>query len=240
MAAASALVDLPSEMDSDSDTDSQRTVPFLCNAPIIPDRNVSERKQAKNAAVWESAVKSAKTLLTKVLHNHRLVYDELSTVLAEIEAILNSRPLSAMCNDPNDLQPLTAGHFLTGAPLRCINDSILKNSSKIKQWANLVEIKNEFWKRWTKEYLCELQRKKKWRDTHPNVIVGNLVTLKDQNLPPLQWRMGKITEIMPDKDGVVRVVHVKTATGMFTRAIHEFAPLPSSNEENDENDTKHH
>lgn len=173
--------------------------------------------------LWESAVKSAKHLLTRVLHNHHLVYDELVTALAEIEAILNSRPLSPLSNDPNDLQPLTAGHFLTGAPLRCINDEFVPSTTKQQQWAKIVQIKKEFWKRWTNEYLCELQYKNKWRVGHPNIKIGTLVTIKDQNLPPLMWRFSRITELMNDKDGVVRVVKLKTSTGEFTRVIHELS-----------------
>lgn len=131
-------------------------------------------------------------------------------MLAEIEAILNSRPLSPMSDDPNDLQPLTAGHFLIGAPLTSINDGFITNTTPLQQWAKLVEVRNDFWKRWQKEYLCELQAKAKWRTGHPNIRIGTLVTLQDQNLAPSTWKMGRIEELIPDKDGVVRIVKVHT------------------------------
>jgi len=67
--------------------------------------------------MWDAAVKSAKTLLHRTIQEQVLTYEELNTVFHRIEAILNSRPLGAMSSDPNDLQPLTAGHFLTMEPL---------------------------------------------------------------------------------------------------------------------------
>lgn len=67
--------------------------------------------------LWESAVRSAKYHLTHVLKETKLTLIELQTLLCQIEAFLNSRPLTPMSNDPNDLQPLTPVHFLIGRPM---------------------------------------------------------------------------------------------------------------------------
>lgn len=61
--------------------------------------------------LWEAAIKSAKHHLNIVTRNVRLTFEEFSTLLTEIEAILNSRPISPASSDPNDVQPLTPGHF---------------------------------------------------------------------------------------------------------------------------------
>lgn len=171
----------------------------------------------------ESAVKSAKWHLRKVLHSAEFTYDELITVLAEVEAILNSRPLTPMSADPNDLAPLTAGHFLIGMPMKCIDDSNLPNWTKYQTWHKIKSARNAFWRRWSKEYLAELQYRNKWTQEQDNVEVGTLVIIKEENLPPLQWTMARVISTFKDQNGKVRVVQLKTPTGQLKRAIHELA-----------------
>lgn len=64
--------------------------------------------------LWEAAVKSAKGLLFRTLKNTKFTFEELYTAVVEIEAIMNSRPLSPLSSDPIDFGVLTAGHFLVG------------------------------------------------------------------------------------------------------------------------------
>ena len=68
--------------------------------------------------LWEADVKSAKQLLLWTVGSLVLCSEDLQTVLAEVEAILNSRPIAALSNDPSDGEALTPGHFLIGAPMR--------------------------------------------------------------------------------------------------------------------------
>jgi len=67
--------------------------------------------------IWESNVKSMKRHLYRVIGDSKLTYEQFSTVLASIEACLNSRPISALSSDSNDVSALTRGHFLIGRPL---------------------------------------------------------------------------------------------------------------------------
>ncbi|XP_026746103.1 uncharacterized protein LOC113507448 [Trichoplusia ni] len=67
--------------------------------------------------LWEAGIGSTKTHITKVMGNSTLTYEELSTVLAQIECCLNSRPISVLSDNPNDPLPLTPGHFLIGESL---------------------------------------------------------------------------------------------------------------------------
>lgn len=68
--------------------------------------------------LWEAAVKSFKTYIKRIAGNATLKYEELYTLITQIEAILNSRPISRISDDPNDLNFLTPGHFLIGGSIK--------------------------------------------------------------------------------------------------------------------------
>ncbi|XP_035213254.1 uncharacterized protein LOC118187155 [Stegodyphus dumicola] len=105
--------------------------------------------------LWESNVKSMKFHLKRVLGSTLLTYEEFLTVLTQVEACMNSRPLCAMSSDPNDFSALTPGHFLIGAPLLAIPESDLSDvkSSRLKRWSLVQQTVQHFWKRWCAEYL---------------------------------------------------------------------------------------
>ena len=183
--------------------------------------------------LWEAAVKSFKTLLCRTVASTALTYEEMSTVAAEIEAVLNSRPLTRLSSDPNDLNSLTPGHFLIGEPITATVDpqSSDQNMTLLSRWQLVSYCRAEFWKRWSVEYISGLQQRAKWAKEYPNMVTGTLVLIKEDNLPPLQWSMGRVTELMYGPDGRVRVAHVRTATGVIRRAIQYLAPLPIEVEE---------
>nr|CAH7732549.1 unnamed protein product [Callosobruchus chinensis] len=79
------------------------------------------------------------------------------------------------------------------------------------------------WCRWSKEYINELQVRSKWRQNYPNLLKqGAVVLLKEDNLPPLKWSLGRIIELHPGKDGVTRVVSVKTSGGVLKRPVMKY------------------
>ncbi|KAL0850467.1 hypothetical protein ABMA28_012265 [Loxostege sticticalis] len=179
--------------------------------------------------LWESGVKSVKYHLKRIVGKALLTYEQLNTVLVEIEGVLNSRPLTAVTSDPNDLSYLSPGHFLTGAPLNCYPERDLTNSksSLIQFWSVITNMKQNFWKCWSNNYLTMLQNRPKWRDSTPNVAIGSLVILRNDNAPPLQWPMARITNLFPGKDGKVRAVEVKTSNGhKHNRSITKICVLP--------------
>lgn len=182
--------------------------------------------------LWEAAVKSAKTHLHKVLRDAHLNYEQLYTVLCQVEGILNSRPLIPSSVDPNDLSALTPGHFLVGdaltaVPNRTPNENHTSSSSSLRYYERLRSMVQHFWKRWSGEYLRSLQARSKWkRDQGPEVKLGTMVLVGDDNLPPMQWRLGRIVDLHPGSDNVVRVVSVKTNSGVLKRAITKLGFLP--------------
>lgn len=92
-------------------------------------------------------------------------------------------------------------------------------------------MQQQFWQRWSHEYLQTLQQRSKWRTREPNTVVGELVLIIDDRLPPSKWLLGRVTEIFPDRHGHVRRVIVKTATGSYDRPIHKLASLPLNKQE---------
>lgn len=177
--------------------------------------------------LWEAAVKSAKGHLTRTLANTRLTYEELVTALVEIEAIMNSRPISPLSSDPSDYEALTPGHFITGGALRSLpeQDQSIKNVNLLDHWAQITNIKQRFWKKWSHEYINELQVRNKWTNSNPNVAVNALVLVHEDNIPPQKWLMGRIVQTINGRDGRIRVADIKTTKGVIRRPIHKLALL---------------
>ena len=172
--------------------------------------------------LWEAAVKSFKKHLTRVVGNVRLTFEELSTVLTQIESCLNSRPLSALPSDNDDgIEPLTPGHFLIGRPLEALPNPAFsyRSLTLLKRWHLCQALVRHFWQRWSREYLTSLQKVNKWRSPARNLTVGDVVLLCEDNTVPSQWPLARVKEIHPGKDGVVRVVTVQTTKGIYTRPV---------------------
>lgn len=178
--------------------------------------------------IWEAAVKSAKFHILRVIGETKLTFEEFSTVLAQIEAILNSRPLCPLSSVPGDFSCLTPGHFLIGENLLAYpeKDITAIPENRLSIWQRCTKIQQHFWKRWSIEYLNQLQNRPKWLKMTENLKIDQIVLLKEDNIPPLRWPLGRITEILPGADGKVRLVKLKTKDGNFTRPIRKVCPLP--------------
>jgi hypothetical protein len=142
-------------------------------------------------------------------------------VLIQIEACLNSRPLCPLSSDINDLEILTPGHFLIGrAFLARPNPDYTETKLGPLQICKLVEkMKQEFWKTWSTDYLCRLQQRPKWTSEQENIAVGELVLIKNDQLPPTKWSLGRIINIHPGPDGNVRVATVRGESSTLKRPI---------------------
>ncbi|KAM3957794.1 uncharacterized protein ACR2FA_008514 [Aphomia sociella] len=178
--------------------------------------------------LWEAGVKSCKHHLRRVVGGARLTYEEFSTILVQIEAILNSRPLTALSPDPNDLQTLTPAHFLIGRPLTAPANRDLMTTPihRLQRYDVIERARQDFWKRWSKEYISELQSRSKWRTNKDDLQLDELVIVNECNLPPLKWKLGRIIRIFPGTDGISRVADILTTSGIIRRAFSKICPLP--------------
>ena len=86
----------------------------------------------------------------------------------------------------------------------------------------------EFWARWRDEYLAILHTRQKFNKKTPNIRVGELVLISDDNCPPSQWPLGRISHVYPGKDGLVRAVTVFTQKGPFDRPVVKIRRLPAT------------
>jgi len=158
-----------------------------------------------------------------------LTFEEMQTVFCEIEAILNSRPITPISSDPNDLQSLTPGHFLVGTALNSFPSRDLNDvpENRLVRWQRVEQLRQHFWRRWSAEYLQSLQERAKWKtDKGPQLQLNQFVLIKQQNLAPLQWVLGRVKEVHPGPDKAVRTATVITAKGTFVRPLSRLAILP--------------
>ena len=115
------------------------------------------------------------------------------------------------CQNPEGIEPLTPGHFLTGAPLTAYPDTGTKTQMTLtKRWTLCQQITHDFWRRWSAEHLQQLQSANKWNNSSPNLSVGDIVLMKDANQFKMNWGLAQVTKTFPGEDGRVRAVEVTT------------------------------
>lgn len=98
--------------------------------------------------------------------------------------------------------------------------------NRLSTWEHIQRVKQDFWKRWSREYLNELTVRTKWQKPGPEFTTGALVLLEEDHLPPAQWAMGRVLECFPGSDDVIRTVKVKTANSTLIRNIKKVVLLP--------------
>ena len=171
--------------------------------------------------IYERMIRAVRHVLKMVLHEQQISDEALVTALAEVEKILNDRPLTPLSDRPDDLQPLTPSHILLlkgngSMPLGVFSK---EEGYGRRRWRQAQYLANIFWRRWTREYLPSLQVRQKWNTERRNFSKGDLVLMASENTPRGQWPLGRILETFPDQKGHVRSVRLRTATGELVRPI---------------------
>nr|XP_057925588.1 uncharacterized protein LOC131127575 isoform X1 [Doryrhamphus excisus]XP_057925589.1 uncharacterized protein LOC131127575 isoform X1 [Doryrhamphus excisus] len=139
----------------------------------------------------------------------------------KVEAILNSRPITKVSDDPDDLEALTPNHILTlkGKPIMPpglfdSNDLYLR-----KRWKQVQYMAELFWKRWLSEYLPLMQERQKWTRPRRSLTTGDIVLVADAAAPRGSWMMGKVLDVKSDAKGLVRSVRLQTKTSILERPV---------------------
>ena len=148
----------------------------------------------------------------------KLTYEELTTITCQAEACLNSRPyVSQDSHDPAGEMPLTRGHFLIGRPMEAYPEAPEPPDTTLtNRWELCKAMSQQFWEIWQKQYLQSLQKSNKWHKTQPNVKVGDLVMVLEENKLQTHWKTGKVQAVFPGEDGLVRTAEVLVPTASIS------------------------
>ena len=193
-----------------------------------------------HGGVWERMIRSARKILLSLTEQQTLTDDRLSTLFAEAESIMNSRPLTKVSDDPRDLRCITPNDLLLFKNSTCLPPGLFDESDNYarRRWRQVQYLANVFWKRWTKEYLPLLQARQKWLQPHRNVQKDDIVLVVDNSTPRGTWPLGRIDEVFPDSDGIVRNVQVITRDSTFKRPTSKLCMILGADEEDAEDNEK--
>jgi len=167
---------------------------------------------------WERQIRTVRSVLEGMLSlsGQQLDDESLRTLLYEAMAIVNNRPLTVdSLTDAMAVEPLTPNHLLhmkTRVVLPPPGEFQREDLYLQKRWRRVQHLLNEFWKRWQNEYLLTLQGRQKWNKAKADLRQGDIVIIKDENLPRNRWRLARIEETLPSADGKVRKVKLHIAT----------------------------
>ena len=191
---------------------------------------------------WERFVGLTKTAIKKVLGRRHVSLPTLETIVVEIEAILNDRPLTYVSSELMDPDPLTPSHLLHGRRITCLphqsveidelTDPTFGDASRIRKRANVrAAILRDFQTRWRHEYLTSL------RDYHrtsgnniQSVKKGDVVIVHDDT-PRMTWKLAVIKDLIVGRDGLTRAAMIRTANGTTSRSISRLYPLELTSEQ---------
>ena len=182
--------------------------------------------------LWEAAVKSAKLHLKKVVGAQRLTYEEFHTILTQVEACLNSRPLFSVSSQSLDgIDMLTPAHFLIQRPSTAYPEEVITSEPSLhRRWTMTKSIIHHFWRRWSADYLQHLQKLSKWRKPTLNLRIGDVVLIKEDLTFAQQWPMARVIATHPGQDGLVRAVTIKTERATYKRPMVKLVLLLSQEE----------
>ena len=176
-------------------------------------------------------IRSVRRILSAVSREQTLTEESLLTYLTEVERILNNRPLIPVRDDPAEPDALTPNHILLprGSSIPATDNADLR-LRYTRQWRQSQLMADTFWRRWLKEYIPLLQLRQKWLQPKRNIKVGDLVIVSNDSAPRGTWIKGLVTGAIPQSDGLVRTVEVKTASGTITRDLRKVCLLEGVDE----------
>ena len=188
---------------------------------------------------WERMVRTVKRVLKRVIGRSNLNYDELYTILTEVESIVNDRPITYVYDDMESisyaLSPslLVYGRKLANTPNSAHFESVSTCTSLTRRAKHHRRILEHFVNRWRREYLMSLRERSRVNANRRNVAaiaVGDIVVIMNEKTKQQFWKLAKVEDLLPGQDGVVRAARVRVACSegkpnVLRRSIEQLIPL---------------
>ena len=185
--------------------------------------------------VWERQIGTIRRVLDAMfleLGGSQLTHELLVTLMAEVTAIVNARPITTVPSDTDEPQPLSPAMLLTlktrplGPPP---GEFVTADLYSRRRWRRVQYLADQFWVRWRREYVQTLQKRSKWNSPRRNLNTGDVVLVKEDGAHRNDWPLGRITEAIKSEDGEVRKAQVELLREgrktTFLRPIKEFVLL---------------
>jgi hypothetical protein len=185
---------------------------------------------------WERMIGLTKISLKKVLGSNCIHIETLQTIITEIEATLNDRPITYVSSDLNEPEPLTPSHLLCGRRLTCLPypQKDIKNIYDTEPYTHINlnrhlqiqhDIIQKFETRRKNEYLTSLREyHRTFGKNTQNIKVGDVVQIHDDS-PRITWKLAVVDELIFGKDGLIRAVKLRTSYGLTNRPISKLYPI---------------
>ena len=181
--------------------------------------------------VWERLVRSVKSVLRAVVTEQTPNDECLLTLFTEVERIINNRPLVPLCDDKEDRLALTPNDLLL---LRPVDGLVLDECSNIgaftRSWKQARHMACTFWKRWVRSYLPTLQVRSKWHKPARSIKVGDVVIVSNDGISRTRWPLGRVIEVHPGDDNLVRTANIKTSKGIIQRDVRKLCIIEGTDE----------
>ena len=192
---------------------------------------------------WERLIGVTKTTMKKILGRAFIDLQSLQTIVTEVEAMMNDRPLTYVSSSRDDPEPLTPSHLLFGRRLTNLphintdsstSSGIHRRADAQQRLKRHTQLLDQYWRRWKHEYLTSLREFHRASGVKNETIrVGDVVVVHEDFQPRLQWSLAVVERLLTGNDGHTRAACIRTQNGLTTRPIVKLYPLEVSYEGND-------
>lgn len=176
---------------------------------------------------WEIMVRTVKSNLYEILRQKHPSDEVLLTYLAQVENIVNSRPLTDVPVDNESSEAITPNHLIhgTSSGVKPYFDKGLEEGLYKRQWITVEQMSTSFWRRFVNEYLPTLTKRTKWFEKAKPLVIGDIVIVVDERNPRNTWPKGIVIDVNKGTDGQTRSAIVKTQYGTYTKPTVKLAVL---------------